>query len=145
VLDLVAQMAHMDIDRLLVLIERLIVAQQLEQLAARVDPTRPRSEVTEDLEFRGSERDPPRSALHAASLEVDEQIPVTNDAAPGSVREVSVRTTKKRLDPTHQLAKAEGLGEVVIGAELETDDLVDLVVARGQDENRRLRAARAQP
>ena len=33
VLDLLAQVADVDIDRLLVLIERLVVAQQLEQLA----------------------------------------------------------------------------------------------------------------
>ena len=33
VLDLVAQVAHVDVDRLLVLVERLVVAQQLEQLA----------------------------------------------------------------------------------------------------------------
>ena len=35
VLDLVAQVAHVDVDRLLVLVERLVVAQQLEQLAPR--------------------------------------------------------------------------------------------------------------
>ena len=34
VLDLVAQVAHVDVDRLLVLVERLVVAEQLEQLAA---------------------------------------------------------------------------------------------------------------
>src|SRR5712672_3355200 len=38
VLDFVAEMADMDVDRLLVLVEGLVVAQQLEQLRARVDP-----------------------------------------------------------------------------------------------------------
>src|SRR5262245_41573663 len=36
ILELVAQVAHMDVDRLLVLIERLVVAEQLQELRARV-------------------------------------------------------------------------------------------------------------
>src|SRR6478735_2257181 len=39
VLDLVAQMADVHVDRLLVLVERLVVAQQLEQLRAGVHAT----------------------------------------------------------------------------------------------------------
>src|SRR5687767_11032182 len=50
VLDLVAQMADVDIDGLLVLVERLVVAQQLEQFGARVDPTGPARQVAQDLE-----------------------------------------------------------------------------------------------
>src|SRR6478752_7094905 len=38
VLDLVPQMADVDVDRLLILVERLVIAQQLEQLGAGVDP-----------------------------------------------------------------------------------------------------------
>ena len=51
---------------------------------------------------------------------------------------------QERLDPAHQLAQAERLGQVVVGAELEADDLVDLVVARRQDQDRHLGAGRAQ-
>ncbi len=40
------------------------------------------------------------------------------------------------MDPGHQLAGGEGLGHVVVGAELETQDPVDLVVAGAQDEHR---------
>src|SRR5688572_2858116 len=53
VLDLLPEMADMDVDRLLVLVERLVVAQQFEQFATRVDPPRARGEVTEDLELGG--------------------------------------------------------------------------------------------
>ena len=49
VLDLVAQVADVDVDRLLVLVERLVVAEQLKQLAARIDPSRTRREMTEEL------------------------------------------------------------------------------------------------
>src|SRR3954469_2686208 len=58
VLDLVAQMADMDVDRLLVLVERLVVAKKLEELAARVDAARAGSEVAEDLELGRGQADP---------------------------------------------------------------------------------------
>src|SRR5262245_37112343 len=51
VLDLVAQVADVDVDGLLVLIERLVVAEQLEQLGSRVDAPRSRGEVAQDLEL----------------------------------------------------------------------------------------------
>src|SRR5688500_17486056 len=41
VLDLVAKVADMDVDRLLVLVESLVVAQELEQLAAGIDAAGP--------------------------------------------------------------------------------------------------------
>ena len=65
--------------------------------------------------------------------------------AAGRIGEVAVGPPQERLDPAHQLAQAERLGQVVVRAELEADDLVDLVVAGGQDEDRRLRAGGAQP
>src|SRR5690242_8029889 len=37
VLNLVPQVAHVDVDRLLVLVERLVIAEQLEQFRAGVD------------------------------------------------------------------------------------------------------------
>ena len=51
VLELVAQVAHVDVDRLLVLVERLVVAQQVEQLGAGVDPAGLAGEVAQDLEL----------------------------------------------------------------------------------------------
>ena len=69
---------------------------------------------------------------------------MADDPAAGRIGQVAVRAAQQRLDPAHQLAQAERLGQVVVGAELEADDLVDLVVARGQDEDRHLGAGRAQ-
>ena len=63
---------------------------------------------------------------------------------PTASDEVAVRAPQERLDPAHQLAQPERLGQVVVGAELEADDLVDLVVARRQDEDRHLGAGRAE-
>src|SRR4249919_1279241 len=59
VLDLVAQVAHVDVDRLLVLVERLVVAQELEQLAPAEDTAGSAGEVAQDLELGRGQRDAP--------------------------------------------------------------------------------------
>jgi hypothetical protein len=59
VLDLLSQVADVDVDRLLVLVEGLVVAQELQQLGSGVDAAGPAGEVAEDLEFRRREGDPP--------------------------------------------------------------------------------------
>ena len=82
----------MDVDRLLVLVERLVVAQQLEQLArgCRRGPGR-------DARWRrisnsvGGQADPPVAALDAPPLEVDEQVAVADDPPAGGVGQVAVR------------------------------------------------------
>src|SRR5204863_325173 len=75
----------------------------------------------------------------------DHEIAVADDPASRGVAEIAVRSTQEGLDPAHQLAQPERLGQVVVRAELEADHLVDLVVASGQDEDRRLRAGGAKP
>ena len=57
------------------------------------------------------------------------------------VGQLAIRPAQERLDAAHQLADAERLDEVVIGAHLEPDDLVDLVRAGGQEQHRRARLA----
>src|SRR5206468_8531141 len=47
VLDLLAQVADVDVDRLLILVERLVVAEELEQLGPRVDPAGSAGEMAE--------------------------------------------------------------------------------------------------
>src|SRR5262245_44618258 len=145
VLDLVAQVAHVDVDRLLVLVEGLVITQELQQLASRVHAARPRREVTQDLELRGGQADPALAALDAPALQVDHEVAVADDPAAGGVGEVAVGPTEECLDPAHQLAEAVRLRQVVVGAQLEADHLVDLVVAGGQDEDRRLRAGGTEP
>ena len=45
-----------------------------------------------------------------------------------------------RANARLQLARVEGLGEIVVGADLESDDAVRVLAARGQHQDRRLRA-----
>ena len=40
------------------------------------------------------------------------------------------------VDAGHQLARAEGLGHIVVATDLETDDAVDLFVPRRQEQDR---------
>src|SRR6187431_2744764 len=73
VLDLVSQVADVDVDGLFVLVERLVIAQQLEQLGAGVDATGAAGKVPQDLEFGRRQADPAVAALDAPAFEVDEQ------------------------------------------------------------------------
>ena len=54
------------------------------------------------------------------------------------------RPAQLGLDARQQLHHLERLGDVVVGAELQADDLVDDLAARGQHDHRRLDAAAAQ-
>ena len=55
-------------------------------------------------------------------------------------RRRDARTARQRLHARHELGHAEGLGEVVVGAERERRDLVVLVAARADGEDRRHQA-----
>src|SRR5919198_3416741 len=51
------------------------------------------------------------------------------------------RAAQHRPDAGDQLARAEWLGDVVVGSQLQPDHLVDLVAAGGQDDDRQRRVA----
>ena len=70
---------------------------------------------------------------------------MADDPAAGRVGEVAVGASQQGLDPAHELAQRERLGDVVVGAELEAHDLVELVAAGGQEQDRRLGPDGAQP
>ena len=57
--------------------------------------------------------------------------------AHGEVRRQHPRTPQHGVDPGKQFAGGEGLGQVVVGAHLQADDAVGLVVARGEHQHRR--------
>ena len=61
VLDLLAQVADVDVDRLLVLVQGLVVTEQLEELAPAEDAAGPAGEVAQDLELGGRQGKPASS------------------------------------------------------------------------------------
>src|SRR5664279_4527456 len=97
VLDLLAQVADVDVDRLLVLVQGLVVAQQLEQLPARVDPAGTAGQVAQDLELGGGQGDPALAALDPPALQVDEQVAVADHPAAGCVGQVAVGPPQEGL------------------------------------------------
>jgi hypothetical protein len=52
-----------------------------------------------------------------------------------STLRASRSTTKDRANPGEELARVERLAEIVVGAELEPDDAIDVVVPGGQHDN----------
>ena len=60
------------------------------------------------------------------------------------VGEVAIGPPEEGLDPAQELPQPEGLGHVVVRAELQADDLVDLVVAGREHEHRGLGAGSAE-
>src|SRR5512141_3481851 len=66
VLELFTQMTDVDVDRLLVLVECLVVAHQLDQLAPTEDASGTRCKMAQDLELGRGQREAPVTALDAA-------------------------------------------------------------------------------
>ena len=58
------------------------------------------------------------------------------DGDAGLLVRLHVRSAQNRLDAADELARRERLGHVVVGAELEAQDAVDLVAARRQHDDR---------
>src|SRR3954470_24306069 len=136
VLELVPQVADVDVDRLLVLVERVVVAEEIEQLRPRVDATGLAREVAEDLELRRRQADPALTALDPPPVEVDQQVAMPDHAPADGVGQVSVGPAEERLDPAEELAQPERRRQVIVRPELEADDLVDLFVAGREHQHR---------
>src|SRR5450759_4469036 len=145
VLDLLAQVADVDVDRLLVLVEGLVVAQELQQLAPGIDTPGTSGEVAEDLELGGCQVHLPAGALDAPPLQVDNEVVMAQDAPAAGIGEVPVSPPEERLDPAHQLAQAERLCQVVVRPQLQANDLVNLVVTGRQDQDGHLALRRPDP
>lgn len=63
----------------------------------------------------------------------------------GLRRGAGLRSLQYRIDARHQFARAEWLGDVIIAADLEADHPVDLLVARGEEQDRRIRCLADSP
>ena len=59
-------------------------------------------------------------------------------SAGASAAGAAARAAQDGLQPRHQLARLEGLGQVVVGAELQADDAVHDLAARGEHDDRQV-------
>src|SRR5688572_396821 len=110
----------------------------LEQLVAREYEAFVVEQLPEQVELLGRELDLLLADLHLAAAGVDRELTVMElllDVAATLGRSAAENT----LDPRDELTRVEGLGQVVVGADLEPDDLVDVLVAGGEHQDRHVR------
>src|SRR3954468_4575819 len=137
-------MADVNVDRAWVAIVGAL-PERLEEHAPAEDAARAPPQRAEQLELDVRQRHRAAAHLDRPAGQVDHE-PVRLDALAALVRR-HVRlagATEKRADTRAELADRERLRDVVIGAELQPEHLVELVVARGQHDDRH-RARRPQP
>src|SRR5919108_1335424 len=140
--ELLPQPAHVHVHGLPVAGE-LVAPYVLEQRVARVHASRVGQEVGEHVELARRELyvllahdDAPGGAVDA---EVADCVALRNRLGLGGIR---CRAAHDGVDPRQHLAHRERLGDVVVGAQLEADDLVDLgVFGRDHDDRHAARLA----
>src|SRR4029079_16288657 len=108
----------------------------LQQLVAIEHSARLLGQRIEQVEFTRRQVDLRAVALNFAPLGVDLQL-VEVQRRPLQRRRLAptragyAAASQDGLDTDDELARAEGLGQVVVGADREANDLVDLLGARG--------------
>ena len=134
----------MDVDAAVEGFERL-AAQPVHQLLARHHPAGVRRERAQHVELVAGQRarlaaegGPARRGLDLQPAEAHD-FPITRTRAA-----VAACTAEDRADAREELAGVEGLGKVVVGAELQADDPIGVVAPRGEHEYRHP-GARADP
>ena len=111
----------------------LVAMDRVEQLRPREDAPRLPHQRRQQGELGRRHLDRPSRHGHAHPRHVEHDVAGAHDvAALGS----AVDAPEDRAHPRHQLARAERLGQVVVGAELEADQLVALLDARGEHDDR---------
>jgi hypothetical protein len=142
-LDLLPEVAHVNVDRARVA-ELRGAPERLEQHPPAEDAARMRHQRAEKLELDVRELRPLPAHLDRPPRHVDEQ-PHSHDLLLGA-RSVAARRSsppQERLHLRTELGDRERLGDVVVGAELEPEHLVELVVA-GREHDDRHRTTRPQ-
>ena len=77
----------------------------------------------------------PVASGHLGPGAVDDEVTRVEEVGLGG-RQLAVGAAEKRPDARHEFAQLVGLGHVVVGAHLQTQDLVHLVALDGEHEDR---------
>ena len=104
----------------------------LQQRVAGQDHTGVPGQGGEKVELAGAQAEIPAGDGRFAPAGIDPER-ADLDRPPAAGR--SVGPAQDCLDPGDERARVEGLGDVVVRAELQADDRVDVVVARGQHQD----------
>ncbi|CAM2192328.1 protein of unknown function [Paraburkholderia kururiensis] len=114
-----------------------VAAQPFVELGARDDRHLVLDEDLERSEFAGTQRHALAVAAQFARREVHfERAEAVRRTNLGRARRHRALPAQHRADARHQLARIEGLGQIVVGAQFETHDAVDHVGARGEKDDR---------
>ena len=111
----------------------------LEQLVARQHEPAVVEQLPEQVELLRRELDLLAVDLHLAPAGVDLELAV-GYLARLQLAALGDAAAQDRLDARDELARVERLRQVVVGADLEPDDLVHVFVARGEHQDRDVRA-----
>ena len=130
--ELAADLADMDIDGPR-LTREVRAPDVLEQTVAGQDDAGVPGERREEIELAGAEAEVAAGDRRLAAARIDPER-ADLDRAPAAGRRV--RPAQDRLDPGDERPRVERLRDVVVGAELETDDRVDVVVPGGEHQDR---------
>src|SRR3990170_4479233 len=133
--DLLAKLRDVDVDRAVDHVGILPPDFREDRLAGE-DATRRGEERLEDTEFLGGERHRLPLAPDLVTARVHPQLPVGQHRGLGFLRP-GTTAAKDRLDPGHDLPRAERFGDVVVRTQLKPDDAVRFVPLRGQHHHRR--------
>lgn len=129
----------MHIDGLLIATDRrIVVAHSLQKVASAEDAPWLLRKESQDLKLRWSEGNLLPRTAYPPALEVNEELVGANDSPAERVREVAVRSTQLGLHAAKQFSDAEGLRQIVIRAELKSEDRIHLFVSRCEDDHGRL-------
>src|SRR6266849_1270466 len=104
----------------------------IEKLVARENTVRPRSQEVEQPEFKRAERNGLPGMTDAIGRRIDGQLADLNGAGRVGRR---LRAAEQRFDARQQFARAERLGDVIVGAHLQAHDAVGFFAARGEHED----------
>src|SRR4051794_8304038 len=138
VAELAPELAHVDVDGARVARER-VAPDALEELVAGEHEAAMVEQLPEEVELLRRELHLVVADAHLAPPGVDVQVAVLDDGAL-PLAPIGRRAAQDRPDARHELARVERLREVVVRADLEADDLVDVLVACGQHEDRHVGA-----
>jgi hypothetical protein len=131
-LELAAQAADDDVDGARVQLH-LVAAQLVQDVVAAEHLARFARQHQQQLELRSGQVHRCALTLHAAGGRVDRE-PLEVQPCLGAVR--AAGAAQHRLQARHQLARLERLGQVVVGTQLQPDDAVHHLAARGEHHDR---------
>jgi hypothetical protein len=121
----------MDVDRALVAVP-VSAPHAIEELLARQDESDVAREISQQIELACGQGCHLTESSRLAPPDVNLEVPHTHHFLR---RRAFPRSTQDGVHPGDQLSGREGLDQVIVRSELETEDTVHLVIAGSQEEN----------